>query len=249
MNLLLYATALVYLQAMDGAPPVIEPVCNPPYIEYFNPESYATPRSTNTLFPHLIMDCDSSSLTRLILQTPFVYTASYRNGDVVKIQITNTSDEEQAYDVAYDYANTLGQLPSTLRIGFRMIRIGVGNGNPYSEQDMVQTYTDLGINRMGFTEENLMHDLAHISLNSRGGLINEARWKEAMAKDNFYPSVYAEHHHSGNGDPYIEDVPETIVIYLAVRWRPERFDTSMIDFYNLKMQHRFNLLDELNWQQ
>jgi len=75
------------------------------------------------------------------------------------------------------------------------------------------------------------------------GQIPSLIWSSAVREDNyFFPSLYAAQH------PYDEDVPETIVMYLVSRWRPERFDKELIDFINTNMSSRFEILDTLNWE-
>ncbi len=39
-----------------------------------------------------------------------------------------------------------------------------------------------------------------------------------------------------------------IYAYLASRWRPERFDPTLIEYVETKLQHRFQVLDNLNMQ-
>ena len=267
MNPLLYSLPFVVFQHMDGSvsPPIIEPIpiifqetysydrvdtqcVVPPYSE-FNPNSYIRPQGTNVLFPATILPCDPSDLVEIIYDGSGLYynfTAIFDNSNPIQIDVDISLSKEEAVYHALDYAKVIGQMPALVRLNVQLLTLKAGDGYPFSGEH-TQTYLELSLNFMGSKEENLIHDFAHASMNGRNGVINEAEWKQAMELDNFYPSIYAEHHHSGNRDPYIEDVPETMTVYLALRWRAERFDPAIVEFYNQKMYHRFKILDQFNW--
>lgn len=267
MNLLLYALPFMVLQHADGSPqpleiealsvPLLETYsynksyesCIVPPPNQFNPNTYVRPQATNMLFPSTILPCDNSDFIEIIYQGSGVYydfTAIFSNSKPIHIQVDSSLSKEKAIYHALDYGKVIGQMPPLVRLNVELLTLKAGDGYPFSGEH-TQTYLELSLNFMGSKEENLIHDFSHASMNGPNGVINEKEWKEAMQLDNFSPSIYAEHHHSGNGDPYIEDVPETMTVYLAVRWRAERFDPSIVDFYNAKMYHRFKILDQLNW--
>jgi hypothetical protein len=267
MNPLLYFSALFVLQHMDGGPPppIIEPTpivfresytydkvytqCVIPPAPRFNPNTYQRPQGSNMLFPSTILPCDPTDLVEITFENNEMYhtfTAYFTNSDPIIIDVDLSFSKEEAIYHALDYGKVIGQLPSLIRLNVELLTVIAGDGHPFSGEH-TQTYVDLPLNTQGVKEENLVHDFAHASLNGRNGVINEREWKEAMELDNFYPSIYAEHHHSGDGDPYIEDVPETMTIYLAIRLRPERFDPAVVEFYNEKLYHRFKILDQFIW--
>jgi hypothetical protein len=268
MNPLLYALPFLMLQcSADGSlpPPRIEsaPVviqetytydkiytrCNVPLPSRFNPDTYVRPQASNTMFPSTILPCDSSDFIQVVYEGSSTYhnfTALFSNSAPIQIDVDASLSKEEAIYHALDYGKVIGQMPAILRLNVYLLTIKAGNGHPFSGEH-TQTYIDLPLNFMNAKEENLIHDFAHASMNGRNGVIDEVAWKQAMEMDNFFPSIYAEYHHSGNRDPYIEDVPETITIYLAIRWREERFDPAVVEFYNQKMYHRFKILDKFNW--
>jgi hypothetical protein len=220
--------------------------CAPVRIEPFNPNRFTKPWSTNVLYPDLIIPCDDSDFLYI---TPvsqndayYMFIAHFPNDIIFAIQVDTAFTYEEAIQTATAYGYTFGQIPFLLRHNFERLILKPGNGHPYSGQE-IKTYTELGLTFMGFKEENLMHDLAHASLNSGQGLLSHQSWKTAMREDGYYPSLYAKTYYA----PYKEDAPEVIIYYLVSRWRPERFDPKLVEFINNRFPHRFAILDELDW--
>jgi hypothetical protein len=237
----------MYLMHLDDVHIVKE---EPPAIERdikdFVVEDYRQPQATNVLYPELITENDLSDFLSLDYHNSIGYhnfISSFTNSEDILIKVSLYYSKEEATTIAFDYAQVIGRLPSLIRLNVRTLTLLEGHGHPSSGSYTI-TYVDLRINRLGVKEENLIHDFAHASLNGGIGLLAERKdeWEKAvMQDDGFFASEYAA------SVPWVEDVPETIIPYLITRWRPERFDPELVDFYNTKLKARFNILDSLNW--
>jgi hypothetical protein len=80
-----------------------------------------------------------------------------------------------------------------------------------------------------YIEELLLHSFTHASLD----FSFERNWPIVNPRD--FSTIQS-------------DVAETIFAYLASRWRPERFDPTLIEYVETKLQHRFQVLDNLNME-
>jgi len=224
----------------------IDIFCPPIRIESFNPSIWKTPNSTNVLYPDLMTPCDPTDFlyaTFLEMRNEeYVFIAHYPDEKSFEIVVDSSFSYEEARNQAVKYGQALGQIPYLLRFNFQRLILKPGDGHPYSGT-ITRTYTDLRINAWGVKKENLVHDLAHGSLNGPNGLLNQKDWEAAMAQDVYFPSLYPEK----VNNPYDEDVPEFVIYYLVVRWRPERFDPRLVSFLEERFSHRFAVMDQLDW--
>jgi hypothetical protein len=78
------------------------------------------------------------------------------------------------------------------------------------------------------------------TVNTPTGLINQEEWLKAAALDKFYLSPYAASY------PMSEDIAETLPVYLALYWRPERFHSSLLNYLSENLSNRLALIHELN---
>lgn len=220
--------------------------CNPFMAELFNLNTFTKPQSTNTLYPDLITPCDDSDFLYLTPEehtiNHYIFTAHFPEDVTFTIAVDQSFTYTEAVQQATTYGRTMGQIPFLLRFNFERLILKPGDGHPYSGKE-IQTYTELRINAWGVKEENLMHDLAHASLNGADGLLNRREWLAAMRQDGTSPSLYAKNYY----DSYQEDAPEVIIYYLVSRWRPERFDPKLVEFINNRFANRFAILDTLEW--
>ena len=243
--MLLSFLSSIQLMALDVDIPQPDPPPIVIHIDEFFLDKYETPHATNVLYPYLIVDTDPSdfiAVSHELTSSYHQFRAEFTNSEDVVIRVSTSYVYEDAVEIAIEYGRTIGQIPSLIRLNLKTLTLLEGDGHPSSGEHTV-TYVDLRINSWGVKEENLIHDFAHASLNGLNGLLNEREWSSAVREDNyFFPSLYAAQH------PYDEDVPETIVMYLVSRWRPERFDKELIDFINTNMSSRFEILDTLNWE-
>lgn len=244
--MLLTLLSLIQLMHLDIDIPSAQP---PPInlvfeIEDFDPNTYITPDATNILYPLLITEKDHSDFLAITYQSTDEYhnfVAQFSRGYSLVIKVFTYYSPEEAVTIAREYAHVVGQIPHIIRFKVETLRLFPGDGHPTSGVH-TKTYIDLRINKLGVKEENLIHDFVHASLNGGGDtLLDKQQWISAVDKDGFFPSYYAA------SQPWEEDVPESIIPYLVVRWRPERFDPDLIDFYEDKMSARFSILDKLDW--
>jgi hypothetical protein len=272
MNYTLYALPVLALMSLDigghhepiidhydihSRPPIVEHdeqrytadidiICPGIQRESFNPIGFQTPQSTNVLYKDLIIPCDPTDFLYAsfveMRNAEYIFKAHYPNDVSFEIVADSSFTYEEARDHAVNYGKAFGQIPYLLRFNFERLILRPGDGHPYSGTE-IKTYTELRINAWGVKKENLVHDLAHASLNGSQGLLNRSEWEAAMRKDRYFPSLYAQNYR----DPYEEDVPEFVIYYLVVRWRPERFDPRLVSFLEERFSHRFAVMDRLDW--
>lgn len=118
------------------------------------------------------------------------------------------------------FGPAIGRLPAALLSNLRQVQINAGEGafggSSHTGGLLIHTEgdaTDLMLRR-GFLEEVLLHEAAHMSLDML--YADSADWLAAQAADGVYISDYA------RDFPQREDVAESILMYFAVRYVPDR---------------------------
>ena len=120
------------------------------------------------------------------------------------------------------FAPALGRLPAVFfsNLGAVMINSGEGAWGGSSQLRSILVHTqDRGTAvaiRDGFLEEVFVHEAAHVSLDVAHGA--SPGWLAAQDADGVFISDYAQTH------PDREDIAESILMYFAVRYMPERLD-------------------------
>ena len=149
----------------------------------------------------------------------FVFDAAFDDGLAIEVQVNpEFGTPEAAEEVADLYAGHMGRLPAALRRDVETVWIHEGR-QPFSGFDnSILIHTDQGERYGGFLEETLAHEAAHVSLDPRyaAGLA----WRAAQAADPTFVSSYARSH------PEREDIAESIVAYLAIRFRADRISAD-----------------------
>jgi hypothetical protein len=186
-----------------------------------------------------------------------VFEARYLNGGTMNIVVESSIEFSTAEQVAQQAGFIFGQAPDLLRAGMRDFIILPGMGHP-SSGPVTTFYLD-GFYGMGDRiEEGLIHDMAHASLDwparnstfditdnrtliPHPGVTSRNEWLNAARLDNFYVSTYAKDH------PEREDIAESIMHYLMVRWRSERFDPYLIEFIINAIPNRIAYLDTFDF--
>ena len=122
-----------------------------------------------------------------------------------------------AMEEANKYARMIGQLPTVLRTGIKSVSIhkgdnsfGGGNNNIVIR---IERYSD-DSRYADHVEEALIHEGAHASLDPKHREAPD--WLDAQMADGGFISTYA------RDNPDREDVAESIVPWLAVRYRSDR---------------------------
>ena len=152
----------------------------------------------------------------------WLFDARFGTTVTVEIQVNPEFTQAEAETEARFYAAAVGRIPAFL---FRDIRTfwihkGVfpfGGGN-----DNLLIHTGQGADYVagGFLEEIFVHEASHTSLDATHAA--SARWLEAQTADGTFISTYA------RDNPTREDVGETLVPYVALRFRSDRVDAATL---------------------
>ena len=146
--------------------------------------------------------------------------------------------ERAAVAQARKYAVVTGRLPAMLRRDVDELWIhrgkqlyGGGNRSLLIHTGQTGEYV-----RAGILEETLAHEGAHTSLDA--DLATSPGWVAAQEADPAFISDYA------RDNPQREDVAETIVSWLAVRYARDSVDPAVVALIEEAIPHRLALLDE-----
>lgn len=170
----------------------------------------------------------------------WLFEASYSDQLRLEVQVNPEFDQQTAHKLAERFAKVLGQLPHCLRVDAETIWIhggkqpfGGGNKNYLIHTGMAEEYE-----RDGILEETLMHEGSHTSLDGR--YADHSDWKQAQQLDGGFISEYAKE------NPRREDVAESFVPYLAVRYREARIRPENAEKIRATIQHRMEFFDKQN---
>jgi len=186
-----------------------------------------------------------------------VFQATYANDKTMNFVIESSIPFAQAETIAGQAAFIYGQMPALILAGMRDFIVLPGNGHP-SSGPVTTFYYDVFYRMGDRIEEGLIHDSAHASLDwparnemydikdnrtllPRPGVTTRDAWLQAARDDNYYVSTYAK------DNPEREDIAESIIQYLIVRWRPERFDPYHVQFIKETIPNRIAYLDTFDF--
>ena len=206
------------------------------------PEIPATPPFGGTIFldPDIITDSDDTTFESLfyvgqatrkmfdrrvdnwITVTPFLFNATYDDGLSIEIQVNPEFQGSDAAEVeALKFAEVIGRLPTALRMDVETVWIhkgielfGGGNNNILIHTGQSTLYENDGI-----LEETLVHEASHTSLDAKHS--TSPGWISAQESDGNFISTYA------RDNPVREDIAETFLLYMAIRYRSDRIDKSL----------------------
>ena len=106
--------------------------------------------------------------------------------------------------------------------------IHIGRSKEYIRQDIL--------------EEVFIHEGSHSSLDwAWDGVIDKTEWNKAAKKDKEYISKYAKKY------PQSEDVAESIVAWIAVRYRLDRISNGHAEIILKTIPNRLQFFDEQNF--
>ncbi len=225
----LAALVVVVLAACSGDERVIPPVVVRPPFE-----------GTIFIDPDIITEADPTTFTGLVYAgqgtremfdrrvdawvttEPYLFDTSFSDGLTIEVQVNPEFASVAAAEAeALFYADAVGRLPTSLRRDVETMWIhqgvelyGGGNRNILIHTGQSAEYIGLGI-----LEETLVHEAAHTSMDGRYGA--SSGWLAAQSADPTFISNYA------RDFPSREDMAETLVPYLAVRYRSDRISPSM----------------------
>jgi len=170
----------------------------------------------------------------------YLFAATFGDGLAAEVQVNpEFGSPEAAQPIAEFYADAIGRLPTALRRDMRTVWIhrgvepfGGGNNNILIHVGQGDLYIAGGI-----LEETLVHEAAHTSLDA-----DHARspgWLAAQVADPTFISDYA------RDFPLREDIAESFVPYLAVRYRADRIPTPMKSLIETTIPNRIAYFDGL----
>ena len=147
----------------------------------------------------------------------YLFTLTFDDGVIMEAQVNPEFGSIQAAMAqAKGYGVAMGRLPRILRSGVEVIVIHDGDhyagGNEWGV--LIHTKRAEKAARKGFLEELLFHESAHAALDSMHK--DEPGWLNAQKEDDNFISRYAHEY------PDREDLAESFLAYLAVRYRQDR---------------------------
>ena len=155
------------------------------------------------------------------------------------------------------YAQTLGRLPAVLLSRAERVHVNAGEpGHPdaarrgrlgarvpkvfganyYDRSFTIHTGSGRSYLRGGFLEEILFHEGGHVSLQNHQ---DTPGWRAAQEADGEYISDYARDYPDG------EDVAESVLLYFALRYRPDRLSASQRTAIREAIPNRIEYFDGL----
>ena len=154
----------------------------------------------------------------------YLFNASFDDGLTAEIQVNPEFGSESAASTeAQKYGQVIGRLPTGLRTDVETVWIhrgvnpfGGGNNNLLIHTGQAGRYVARGI-----LEETLVHEAAHTSLDAVHAAAPD--WLAAQTADGEFISTYARDNRNR------EDIAESFLPYLAVRYRSDRISSSLRD--------------------
>lgn len=171
---------------------------------------------------------------------PFLFDAMFSDGLKIEVQVNpEFASVTSAEAEALFYADAAGRLPTALRrdVETMWIHRGVelyGGGN---RNILIHTGQTAEYIRLGILEETLVHEAAHTSLDGR--YASSPGWLAAQSSDPTFISTYA------RDFPEREDIAESFVPYLAIRYRSDRISATLRSQIESAIPNRIAFFDGL----
>ena len=170
----------------------------------------------------------------------FLFKANFEDGMEIEIQVNpEFQDSAVAAKESLKYAREIGRLPKVLRKDIKTVWIhkgtqpfGGGNNNI-----LIHTGQSALYEKDGILEETLIHESSHTSLDRDHA--NSSGWKLAQKADTNYISTYA------RDNPQREDIAETFLLYLAIRYRADRISPELQTTIEKTIPNRISYFDKL----
>tara|TARA_B100001769_G_scaffold43060_1_gene30078 strand:+ start:223 stop:1041 length:819 start_codon:yes stop_codon:yes gene_type:complete len=170
---------------------------------------------------------------------PYLFRANYDDGLTIEIQINpEYGSIENAQIEAEKYAPVIGRLTTELRKDVQTVWIHKGYESFGGGNNNLLIYPEWSIinyERQGILEETLVHEGAHSSLDAYHA--NNPDWLLAQKLDCNFISDYAKQH------PLREDIAESYLTYLAVRYRPDRISPELKTMIESAIPNRIKYFD------
>ena len=168
----------------------------------------------------------------------YLFNASFDDGLAAEVQVNpEFGSSDSALVQAQKYATVIGRLPTALRSDLQTIWIhegtepfGGGNNNLLIHIGQGALYEADGI-----LEETFVHEASHTSLDAAHA--SAPGWLAAQIADSGFISTYA------RDNPQREDIAESFLPYLAVRYRSDRITQGLNDTIVQTIPHRITYFD------
>ena len=170
---------------------------------------------------------------------PYLFNARFDDGLTIEIQVNpEFGTKELAESFANKFAPVIGRLTTELRRDVETVWIhrgmepfGGGNNNLLIHTDWSERHYE----QQGILEETFVHEAAHTSLDARHA--QSAKWLQVQEADCHFISSYAEDH------PLREDIAESYLTYLAVRYRSDRISPELKTMIESAIPNRIKYFD------
>lgn len=169
----------------------------------------------------------------------FLFNAIFDDGLDIEVQVNpEFGNSSTALAEARKYSEIIGRLPTALRADVETVWIhkgtepfGGGNNNLLIHTGQAEQYTNSGI-----LEETLVHEAAHSSLDADHA--KSVEWLSSQDKDANFISTYA------RDFPTREDIAESFLPYLALRYRSDRISPSLATTIAQSIPNRIAYFDD-----
>jgi len=169
----------------------------------------------------------------------YLFNATFDDSLTSEIQVNpEFGSSDTAFVYAEKYGIEIGRLPTALRDDVETVWIhqgtqpfGGGNNNILIHIGQALNYINDGI-----LEEALVHEAAHTSLDSDHA--SSSGWLSAQTMDGEFISTYAQDY------PNREDIAESFLLYLAIRYRSDRITQSTYQTITQTIPNRIQYFDD-----
>jgi hypothetical protein len=170
----------------------------------------------------------------------YLFDVTFSDGLATEVQVNPEFGSSSSAQVqAEKYATVIGRLPKALRTGVATVWIhkgvqpfGGGNNNLLIHIGQAALYESDGI-----LEETFVHEAAHTSLDAAHA--GSPGWISAQTADGTFISTYA------RDNPTREDIAESFLPYLAVRYRSGRITQALANTILQTIPKRIAYFDAL----
>jgi len=168
----------------------------------------------------------------------FLFDVTFSDGLTAEVQVNPEFQTKDLAEVdANKYAIEIGRLPKILRTDVRTVWIhkgvqpfGGGNNNILIHTGKSEEYENDGI-----LEETLIHEASHTSLDAAHAAASG--WVSSQTNDGNFISTYARDY------PEREDIAESFLMYLAVKYRSDRISNTLKNTINATIPNRINYFE------
>ena len=209
--------------------------------------------------PDIIVETDSSTFLNIsyagtgsrrmydrrvpgwVTRNAYLFNAGFNDGLTAEVQVNPEFSLDDARAMSLKYARVIGQLPTVLRKDVETVWIHKGE-NPFGGGNnnlLIHTGQAVLYEQDGILEETFVHEAAHTSLDSYHA--SAADWLSAQRADDRFISNYA------RDFPGREDIAESFLPYLAIRYRPDRISESMKKTIEETIPNRIKYFDDQNF--